>query len=98
VWRWSGADLAEAIATRQVSAGEALDSVLARLHAVDQTVNAVAEVLEAEALAAADAADQAVAAGEDLCFDAGEAVEEAHPMRTPLTRAASPELSCRVIG
>lgn len=66
LWRWSAAQLAAAISTRQVSAREATESVLARLHAVDPTVNAVAEVLEAEALAAADAADRAVAAGEEL--------------------------------
>ncbi|WP_089339088.1 hypothetical protein [Blastococcus mobilis] len=45
LWRWNAADLAAAITTRQVSAREATESVLARLHALDPTVNAVAEVL-----------------------------------------------------
>ena len=48
------------------SSREAIESCLARLHAVNPAINAVVRVLEDDALAAADAADAARARGDAL--------------------------------
>ncbi|AXK80674.1 amidase [Pseudolabrys taiwanensis] len=64
LWRWSAVDLADAIAARRVSSREATESALARLAAVNPRINAVVDVLAEEALAAAAAADAALARGE----------------------------------
>ena len=66
IWTWDAVDLARAIRLRQVSAREATEASLRRCAAVNPAINAVVEVTEAEALAAADAADAAVKAGETL--------------------------------
>ena len=58
LWRWQACDLARAIRTRRISSREAVTSCLARLAAVD--------CLPDEALAAASAADRAVATGAPL--------------------------------
>ena len=63
-WRWDATDLARAIRLRAISAREATRAVLDRCAAVNPAINAVVLVLEAEALAAADAADAALARGE----------------------------------
>ncbi len=63
LWSWDAVDLAAAIVSRQISSREATMSCLARIEAVNPELNAVAEVLAEEALAAADLADQAVAIG-----------------------------------
>ncbi len=63
-WRWDAVDMARAIRLRAISAREATESVLARCAAVNPPLNAVVQVLDAEALAAADAADAAMARGE----------------------------------
>ncbi|HXG28675.1 MAG TPA: amidase family protein [Nevskiales bacterium] len=63
LWRWSAIDLAAAIRRKQVSAREATQSVLARITEVNPRINALVEVMAEEALAAADAADQALARG-----------------------------------
>lgn len=65
-WRWDATDMARAIRLRAISSREATQSVLARCAAVNPALNAVVEVLEAEALTAADAADAAQARGEAL--------------------------------
>ena len=65
-WRWQACDLARAIRTRRISSREAVTSCLARLAAVNPRINAVVDCLADEALAAADAADRAVATGEPL--------------------------------
>ena len=67
LWSWSALDLAAAIRAKEVSCKEAASSVLARIHAVNPRLNALAYVLDEEALAAADEADRAVAAGAALC-------------------------------
>lgn len=64
LWRWGAVELARAIRTRQVSSREAVSAGLDRLDAVNPKINAVVESRRAEALAAADAADQAIAKGE----------------------------------
>ena len=64
LWRWDAVDLARAIRLGAVSAREAVRSVLDRCAAVNPAINAVVEVLAAEALAAADTADAARRGGE----------------------------------
>jgi amidase len=66
LWRWDAVELAAAIRTRKVSSREAVESVLARLDAVNGALNAVTVVLAEPALAAADGADAAVRRGEPL--------------------------------
>ena len=66
LWRWSALRLAGAIAAREVSATEALDSCLARMAQVNPALNAVVQPLTDEARAAAAAADAAVQRGDAL--------------------------------
>src|SRR5262245_37922972 len=66
LWRYDATDLARLIRTGQVSAREAVESVLARLHEVNPAVNAVVRVLEEEARTAAAEADAARARGHAL--------------------------------
>ncbi|MEO3475755.1 amidase family protein [Roseomonas sp. CAU 1739] len=65
-WRWDATDMARAIRLRAISAREATQSVLARCAEVNPAINAVVEVLGEEALAAANAADTALARGDAL--------------------------------
>jgi amidase len=66
LWQWSATDLAKAIGERKLSSREAVQSSLARVAAVNPAINAIVQVLEQEALAAADAADAAVKSGAPL--------------------------------
>lgn len=66
LWQWDAVDLAQAVRTRTISAREAVTACLDRLDAVNPKINAVVESRRDEALAAADAADSAVAAGAPL--------------------------------
>lgn len=66
LWRLGAVDLAQAIRSRQVSAREATQSVLDRIAEVNPRINALVTVLPEQALAAADAADQALARGDRL--------------------------------
>lgn len=66
LWALEAVELARLIRLGQISAREATQAALARLHAVNPAVNAVVRVLEEEALAAAAAADSACARGEPL--------------------------------
>ena len=63
LWRLGAVELAERIRRREVSAREAAASVLARIAEVNPRINALPEVMAAEALAAAEACDRALAAG-----------------------------------
>ena len=63
LWQLGAVELAGLIRRRDVSAREAATSVLARIDAVNPRINALADVMTCEALAAADAADAALAAG-----------------------------------
>jgi len=56
-------ELAEAIRSRRISSQEVIEAHLRRIEAVNPSVNAVTVVLGEQALAAAKAADRAVAAG-----------------------------------
>jgi amidase len=66
LWRMSATELADMIRSRQVSSREVVDAHLGRIEAVNPVVNAVTVVLAERARDAADAADRAVAAGDDL--------------------------------
>jgi amidase len=66
LWRWSAADLAQAISAKQLSAREVVQAHLDRIAAVNHKLNAVTAVLGESALAAADAADRALASGAAL--------------------------------
>lgn len=66
LWRWSAEQVAEAIRSRQVSAREVTHSVLARIDEVNPGINALVSVHHQQAMAAADAADQAVSRGDTL--------------------------------
>ncbi len=59
-------ELAELIRTRQVSAVEVVQQCLERIDGLDPRLNSIVTVLADQALAAAGAADEAVAAGGTL--------------------------------
>src|ERR1700722_16868046 len=65
LWRLSAADLAALIRSKKVSAKEAAVAALARLDAVNPSINAVVDHRPAEVLAQAAAVDAAIARGED---------------------------------
>lgn len=64
LWRWPATELARAIRTHRVSSREAVQACLDRTRAVNPELNAIVDTMDEEALAAADAADRAVARGE----------------------------------
>ena len=64
IWQLSATDLAQRIASRQISSAEAVDANLARINAVNPVLNAVVRVLADEARASAALADKRLAAGE----------------------------------
>ncbi|MGY1642603.1 amidase family protein [Geodermatophilus sp. SYSU D00703] len=66
IWQWSAVETAAAIRNGLISSREAVASTLERISAVNPTVNALAEVLADDALAAADKADARRRAGEPL--------------------------------
>lgn len=64
LWRLDATEVARRVHAREVSAREVTLSSLARLDAVNPRLNAVVQTMPEEALAAADAVDQAIARGE----------------------------------
>ncbi len=66
LWRKGALELAGLIATREVSSREVVEAHLARIDDVNPRLNAVVRRLDETALAAADAADRAVASGSTL--------------------------------
>ena len=66
LWRAGAGELAAAIRRGEVSSLDVVESHLARVEAVNGHLNAVVRVLADEARAAAQAADEAVAAGAEL--------------------------------
>ena len=66
LWQLGALALAEKIRSKEASSREIVEAHLARIDAVNGSLNAVVRVLEEEALVAADAADAAVADGADL--------------------------------
>lgn len=65
LWRLSAADLANLVKTKKVSAREAAQAGLARLDAVNPSLNAVIDHRPEDVLKQADAVDAAIARGED---------------------------------
>ena len=66
LWRWDAIEIARAVRTRQISSREAVSACLERIEQVNPRVNAVVELRPEEALAAADAADAAIARAETV--------------------------------
>lgn len=66
IWRLDAAALTAGIRNREFSAREVVTACLERLESVNPTINAIIEARHDEALAAADAADRAVADGKSL--------------------------------
>ncbi|GGE17340.1 indoleacetamide hydrolase [Polymorphobacter glacialis] len=66
LWQQSATSLAAMIAARQTTSRAVIEAHLARIAAVNPAVNAIVTVLTDSALAAADAADAAVASGGEL--------------------------------
>lgn len=66
LWTRPAVELAELVRTGTVSSREVVQAHLARIEAVNPGVNAIVETLTDTALAAADLADRAVAAGAEL--------------------------------
>src|SRR3954465_1619018 len=64
LWKWSATELARAIRDRDISAREATQSALERVHSVNPKLNAIVDLMAEEALAAADTADAAIKRGE----------------------------------
>ncbi len=64
-WRMGAGQLAAAVRARAISAREVVEAHLARIAEVNPRVNAVTVTLADDAIAAADAADRALAAGGD---------------------------------
>ena len=65
-WQLEAVEVAARIRTGRLTAREATESVLVRLHEVNPAINAIVRTMDDEALAAADAADQAVQRGDAL--------------------------------
>jgi amidase len=66
LWKWDAVALAAGIRTRAISSREAVSACVERMRAVNPQLNAVTCDLSVEALATADRADAAVAAGTTL--------------------------------
>jgi amidase len=66
IWRWEASRVAAAIAHREITSREAVESCLQRMAAVNPRLNAVTVDLGGTALEAADRADAAVHHGEAL--------------------------------
>ena len=65
-WRLGAVELADHISSKRMSAREATTSVLARIAEVNPRINALVDVMADQALAAADAADRALAQGQPV--------------------------------
>jgi amidase len=66
LWQLSATELAACIARRETTARDVTESVLSRIDTINPTLKALPDVVHEEALRAADAADQAQAAGLQL--------------------------------
>ena len=65
IWRLSATELTSLIRARKVSAREAAQAALARLHAVNPKLNAVVDHRPEDVLAQADGIDATIANGGD---------------------------------
>jgi amidase len=66
LWRLSAADIAALIRSKEVSAKQAASAALARLDAVNPSINAVVDHRQEDVLAQAAAIDAAIARGEEV--------------------------------
>src|SRR3984885_11386720 len=66
LWRLSAAEIATLIKSKKVSARQAASAALARLDAVNPSINAVVDHRPADVLAEADAIDATIARNEDI--------------------------------
>ncbi|MDJ0928492.1 MAG: amidase [Gammaproteobacteria bacterium] len=66
LWRLDATDIAHGIRTGEFTSRDAVTACLERIDKVNPALNAIVEARPEEALAAADTADKAVAAGEEL--------------------------------
>ena len=66
LWRLSATDIAALIRSKKVSAKEAASAALARLDAVNPSINAVVDHRPDDVLAQAAAVDAAIARNEDI--------------------------------
>lgn len=66
LWRWSAAELAYGIRTKQISSREVVQSCINRIEEVNPKLNALVEVLTEDALQSADLADEAIIRGEEI--------------------------------
>jgi amidase len=66
LWKLTASELSKGIRTKAYSCREVVQSCLDRVEEVNSEFNAVVSLQAADALAAADAADKAVAQGDDL--------------------------------
>ena len=71
IWQMTATALAAAIRARDISAREAAQAALSRLHAVNPAINAVVDFREDDVLAQAGAVDAAIARGDDAGILAG---------------------------
>src|SRR5690606_31200437 len=66
IWRWSAMEIAGAVREKRVSCLEVVESCLGRIGAVNPAVNAIVDLMDAQARPAAVEADKAVARGDSL--------------------------------
>src|SRR5262245_53403998 len=66
LWQLSASEIARRIRAREASSREVIESHLRRIEAVNPALNALTVVLAETALAAADAADRALASGAEV--------------------------------
>ena len=71
LWRLGASEIATRVANRGISATEVAEQSLQRLQDVNPKINAVVQQMPEQALAAAAAVDQQIAAGEDPGILAG---------------------------
>jgi amidase len=71
LWRLGASEIATRVANRDISATEVAEQSLQRLQDVNPKINAVVQQMPEQALAAAAAVDQQIAAGEDPGILAG---------------------------
>ena len=96
---WSAGEIAAAVRRREVSSREVLDHLVQRIADLD-TVNAVVRLDLDRARAAADAADAAIARGDDVGVLHGVpmTIKDSFPTEGCITTSGSPDLADHVPG
>src|SRR5258708_33580785 len=65
-WNWTAAEMARAVRSRAISSVELLKAVLSRVDEVNPRINAIVDLTLADAMQAAESADEAVRNRESL--------------------------------